>query len=218
MTLLVWDFDRTLADSFGAIRSAAHAAFVENGLPPAADADLRGVVGLGLSKAFEQLLPDGDAELISAVVAAYRAAWLQDGSAPIVLFDGVAELLDDLADAGTPMAIATSKGRRGAGQALVSLGLADYFDPVVTFDDVEHGKPEPDMVLLACAARDILPADTVVIGDTSFDIEMGRRAGAATVAVTWGNQPLDQLTAAQPSHVVDTVAELEQVVRQNLAW
>jgi phosphoglycolate phosphatase len=214
----LWDFDGTLADTFAGILTSADVAVVAHGLP-AVDAEaLRGVVGLSLTTAFVRLLAGGDREtepppdLVADVVASYREAYQAHGATQVTLFPGMADLLDDLAAARIPSAIATSKSRRGVEAALATLGLTERFAAAVTDDDVADKKPAPEMVLTACRTVGVPPEQALVIGDTVFDIEKGQRAGAHTVGVTWGNQSRAQLATQRPHHLVDSVPVLRSLL------
>ncbi len=92
------------------------------------------------------------------------------------------------------------------------LGVGSHFSVVVSDEDVVHKKPHPEMVLVACEKSGVQPANVLVIGDTVYDIEMGRRAGAWTCAVTWGNQTADQLATERPDFIVESVAALHDVI------
>ena len=212
---MIWDFDGTLADTFVAIRIAVDRALAAHGLPPADEATLRSSIGLSLPRVFERLVGAevaADGRLVEGLVAAYRREFVQAGVEHAALFPGVDELLADLEEAGVPSAIATSKGRMTIELMLDRLGIARRFACVVSDDDVRNPKPDPEMVVTACAACGRRPADAVVVGDTPFDIEMGRAAGAATIGVTWGNTPRAELAAARPTHLVDEVAELRPLL------
>ncbi|HEY3143308.1 MAG TPA: HAD family hydrolase [Acidimicrobiales bacterium] len=215
--LVVWDFDGTLADSYAAIRHSTDQALVAHGLPPVAESSLRGVIGLSLATAFAELIGDGKAEpdpaLVAELVAGYRDAYRADGVELITLFPGIQALLVELVDAQIPLAIATSKSHRGVKQALVHLGIEDLFATVVADDDVGEKKPHPEMVLLACEFHGVAPQDTVVIGDTAYDIAMGSKAGARTIAVTWGNHTIAELQAEHPDHIAHTIPDLRTILR-----
>jgi phosphoglycolate phosphatase len=219
MGLVVWDFDGTLADTFAAIRLAADEALAGQGLPSVDDAELRGVIGLSLPVVVGRLATaavGGEAGpgLVATLETAYRSAFAAHSRDHMSLFPGIAELLDELTGAGVPLAIATSKSQRGVRLALERLGIALHFGVVVADDDVRHGKPHPEMVLAACTSCRVRPEEAVVVGDTTFDVEMGQRAGASTIAVTWGNQARAQLAPSNPTHLVATVAELHSLLQR----
>jgi len=171
--LLVWDFDGTVADSFALIRAAAATALAAHRLPAPDETLLRSLVGLSLETTFRRLLPGDvpDDRLLASLAASYRAAAGDLAAGRVTLYPGIDLLLGDLAAAGTVSAIATSKSRVGVLPLLDQLGVAGRFAAVITHDDVAEGrgKPDPQMVVLACDALGREPADAVVIGDTAFD-------------------------------------------------
>lgn len=210
--LLVWDFDGTLADTHEAILVSAEQALADRSLGPCDPAVVRGSIGLGLSTMFQRLVVGADRAVIDELVAAYRVEFSVRGPEFTTLFAGMGPLLDRCAGYGIPSAIATSKGRAGVEPLLSRLGVAGHFPVVVSDEDVTKPKPHPEMVHVACAKSGVSEARAIVIGDTVFDIEMGRRAGARTCAVTWGNQSADQLAGQQPDHLVRTVDDLAEVI------
>jgi phosphoglycolate phosphatase len=135
-------------------------------------------------------------------------------AAEAVLFPGIAEVLADLGDRGVTSAVATGRRRVSTVELLDRFGIADRFATVHCDDDLPpgRGKPLPDLALAACAAVRRDPGDAVVIGDSPHDVAMGRAAGAATIAVTWGHADAGHLRAAGADHVVDDLAALEVVL------
>jgi phosphoglycolate phosphatase len=206
--LAVWDFDGTLADTFAAIRAAADRALAGHGLPAADVTLLRSLVGRNLSHIFDRLTGGDDARLVAALTEAYYREFAETGPAHTTLFPGIDDLLEELGRHDVASAIATSKSRVGVALMLERLGVAGLFDPVISDDDVVEKKPLPEMVFRACEHHGVEPDDAVVIGDTIFDVEMGHAAGAATIAVTWGNHDRELLRQARPTHLVDDVRQL----------
>jgi phosphoglycolate phosphatase len=214
--LLVWDFDGTLADTFVAIRVSTAAALAAHGLPMCTDEALRGTIGWSLADGLAHLAADPDANpvLVASLVATYRESFASAGHTHASLFPGVIELLGDLGDQRVTSAIATSRMRASVEQLIDRLGLAPHIAEVQSTGDLPPGqaKPHPEVVLRACAALGHNPAGAVVIGDAPVDIGMGRAAGAATIAVTWGNGTRPALAAAGPTHVVDTLDDLRALI------
>lgn len=215
--LLVWDFDGTLADTFAGIHLCMNDTLTRHGREPVSESDLRPLIGLNLRRVFARLLGDDnlasdEPELMQTMVDSYRALNNKISPDHATLYPGIADLLADLEKRRVPSAIATSKGRIGVLRTLDRLGILDRFFIVISDDDVERKKPDPEMVFKACEAGGHMPAEALVVGDSVFDMEMGRRAGAQTCGVTWGNQTRDQLATQQPTHVVDTVDELAMLL------
>jgi phosphoglycolate phosphatase len=210
--LAVFDCDGTLIDSQANICVAMEQAFAASNLVAPNRAAIRRIVGLSLIDAVAVLLPDADAALHRYVVADYKRAFhglRASGQLDEPLFDGIAAMLADLQARGWLLGIATGKSDRGLAHALEAHNLADCFVTLQTADR-HPSKPHPSMVSAAMAEAGVGPDTTVVIGDTSFDMMMARRAGARAVGVAWGYHPVRELTdagaeaiAQRPSALVD---------------
>jgi len=173
------------------------------------------VVGLSLPDAFRRLA-EGSVEAaadhpIDNLVACYRTAFAALRQTPghlEPLYPGAREALDALARApDTVLAIATGKSQRGVRAVLGAHGLFEHFVTIHTSDDAPS-KPHPGMVLAAMAAAGAAPHETLMVGDTVFDIEMARAAGARAIGVTWGYHPPPALREAGAAAMVDHFAEL----------
>jgi phosphoglycolate phosphatase len=212
--LLVWDFDGTLADTFASIRACATEALDHHGLGPLDVDVLRTTVGLTLPEVMARLAPSADPEVVTSLVAVYQRTFTSRGQSLATLVPGVAGLLDDLVANGLTSAIATGRRRETTMLLLDRFGIGDRFATVHCASDVPagRGKPHPELVLRACAATSRQPGDAVVIGDSPHDVEMGRAAGATTVAVTWGHAHRDALVATRPDHLVDDLDGLRTLL------
>lgn len=205
--LVVWDFDGTVADTFDAIIGSASEAFASLGIAPNT-ALLRASIGLPLAEMFRVVLDDPEDAMLEQLARVYRSDFAVHGTNRSRLFPGIADLLGELAGSGTRLALATSRRRRSLEPLLDAFGLHAYLDLTVTDDEVQRPKPHPEMLLMVCAVTGVEPSAALMIGDTTYDMEMGRRAGATTCAVTWGNHERDLLIASGADHVVDSVVEL----------
>lgn len=206
LRLLVLDFDGTLADTAAGIVATMTATFGECGLPlPAAEA-VRATIGLPLESSIARLsgLPRG--ERLDHAVATYRRLFETIGTRAVTAFPHVVETLRRAYDRGITMAIATSRGSQSVRALCQQLGLAPYLSHYVAEDNVTNKKPAPDAVLLLLQQTGIRPEETLVVGDTSFDITMGHDAGCATCSVTYGNHTREQLAAADC--LIDDFAQL----------
>lgn len=210
--LQVWDFDGTIADTREVILNSFGDVFSERGLGTLDPAAARATIGVPLVDAFARLLGTRDPVLLGELVGEYRRFFAARVAEEAVVFPGVAELIEASVAAGVTAAIATSRGRASLTDMLDRFGIGEVFTHVFAAEDVHHPKPHPEMVQRIQQLAGVAPDASVVIGDTWFDIEMGNRAGARTVAVTWGNEPAESLRDAHPDHVVDTVAALERLV------
>lgn len=214
--LVVFDCDGTLVDSQHAIVAAMRIAFEEMGLDEPDPSSVRHVVGLTLEDAISRLLPRALPELHRQTAAAYRRAFqtlrsLPDHREP--LFDGIRAVIDALADAGMLLGVATGKSRRGLIATLDRHGLGERFVTLQTVDD-NPGKPAPNMLLRAMSEAGAEPGETVMVGDTIYDIEMARNAGTAAIGVAWGYHAAEELApyadavAASPPALLTIIATL----------
>ncbi|HJT15592.1 MAG TPA: HAD-IA family hydrolase, partial [Dongiaceae bacterium] len=201
--------DGTLVDSQHNIVAAMAAAWARHDLPAPLAADVRRIVGLTLEVAIARLLPDADDVKHRALAAAYREIVhdLRMGIAEEPLFPGIRELIEGLAAPEVFLGVATGKNLRGLEHTLAVHGLRDRFHTLQTAD-LCRSKPDPEMVLRAMAETGADAATTVVIGDTSFDMEMARSAGATAVGVAWGYHEIVELSKAGAHAIIHQPAEL----------
>ncbi|GAA0308863.1 HAD-IA family hydrolase [Rhodovulum strictum] len=196
--LALFDVDGTLVDSQSHIAGAMEAAFAAENLPAPRREAILSVVGLSLPLAIATLAPAQSEPARARMLDAYRETYfgLRVGTEASPLFPGARAALDALAGApGVVLGIATGKSRRGLEAILAAHGLSQLFDTLQHADD-HPSKPHPAMVLAALEETGVAPGAAVMIGDTKFDIEMGRAAGVRTLAVGWGYHPADRLAGA----------------------
>ncbi|WP_333830299.1 HAD-IA family hydrolase [Pararhodobacter sp.] len=201
--LVVFDVDGTLVDSQAHILGAMSLAYTGQGLPVPARSDVLNIVGLSLPQAFARLMPEGDAAQIEALVTGYKSSF---GTLRAVdnspLYPGAKAALDSLvAQGGVVLGVATGKSRRGLDHVLAAHALEGYFRTTQVADD-HPSKPHPSM-LHACLS-DTGATGGVMIGDTSYDIEMGRAAGFRTLGVAWGYHAVEVLERAGADLVIDS--------------
>lgn len=200
LRLVIFDVDGTLIDSQAHILAAMDAAFAAHGLPAPPRAATLLIVGLSLPVAMARLAPDHPDQQ-PGLVAAYKDAFAglrrgPDGAALSPLFPGALAALQALAGQDhTLLAIATGKSRRGMDHILDLHDLRGLFQSVQTADD-HPSKPHPSMVAACLRDSGTDPARSVILGDTTYDIDMGRAAGIKTLGVAWGYHPAEALTAA----------------------
>jgi phosphoglycolate phosphatase len=213
LRLVVFDVDGTLVDSQHHIIAAMNRAFQSRELAPPSDSAILSIVGLSLPEAMAQLASDQTEAVQSDLVAAYRQGFFdlrQEGAelAAPSLYAGARLALERLnARPEILLAVATGKSRRGLSHLLAAHGLGPFFATTQVADD-HPSKPHPAMLLAALAETGTAARDGVMVGDTEYDIEMGRAAGLATIGVTWGYHSPDRLRAAGADVLIDHFAAL----------
>jgi phosphoglycolate phosphatase len=210
--LAVFDCDGTLIDGQASICRAMDEAFAEAGLPLADRHQIRRMVGLSLPQAVLRLAPDIDPDLRAEVVDAYKRAFRaqrEAGDLSQPLFEGIVPLLDALHGAGWQLAVATGMSRRGLDHCLATHGLTRHFVSLQTADD-HPSKPDPAMLEAALFEAAAEARDTVMIGDTAYDMQMARDAGVRAIGVDWGYHSPPELFAAGAEWVATSPVELKE--------
>lgn len=205
--LLVFDWDGTLMDSEVRIVSCLSMTLSDLSLPALGRDALLNVIGLGLPEAVGALLPDADAALVRRFIDRYRYHFLSDHHAPAVLFPGARETLAMLDARGYLLAVATGKGRRGLEQSLDDTGCRNLFS-VTRCADETASKPDPRMLREIMDIAGVAPVETLMIGDTEYDLQMARNAGTHALAVSYGVHARERLLACEPLGCLDAVTEI----------
>jgi phosphoglycolate phosphatase len=215
--LVMFDMDGTLIDTQALICEHMATTFTEAGLVAPTPEEARRVIGLSLPVAMGRLVGSDDQGLIDRLVEDYRGhyrASLVNGSDREGLFPGARESLDELrAEPEYLLGIATGKGLSGVNRILDLHGLSGHFTTLQT-PDHNPSKPHPGMILRAMAETGAGTAETVMVGDTVFDIELGRAAGVATIGVTWGYHDPAELISAGADAMIDHFEDLAPTIRR----
>ncbi len=196
--MVVWDFDGTIANTSQGIVRTMTRTFEQCGYPVPTPAEICATIGLPLSTSIAQLahLAEGSKEVEQAT-ATYKEIFDQIGRLGVELFKGVADEMRREHERGQFVCIATSRGHDSVDDMCHTLGIRPYIDHIVACEDVNTHKPDPTPVLTLYDRTNVLPQDTTVIGDTTFDIEMGRNAHAGCcIGVAWGNHDVEKLKRA----------------------
>src|SRR3954453_15985228 len=211
LKLVIFDCDGTLVDSQHMIVTAMTRAYEAHGIPLPERETLLSVIGLSLIEAFTKLGSGTTDFPVESLAAHYRDAFhaMRGPGAPVEpLYPGAAEAIAALALRGAVvLGMATGKSQRGVRLVLGHHGLLDHFITIKTADDAPS-KPHPEMVLAAMQDANAEPENTVVVGDTVYDMEMARAAGASGIGVTWGYHPRAALEGAGAVAVIDRFATL----------
>ena len=211
--LLVFDWDGTLIDSAAHIATSLQQAFRDLALPVPSTTAARHVIGLGLQDAMMYLNPSLDHSRYEEVADRYRVHFLA-GDPDVGLFPCVASGIPALNLEGYLMGIATGKSRRGLDRALLATGLAPHFHASRCADE-GFPKPHPDMLQMVMEMLGAVPERTLMIGDTTHDLQMAQNAGVAAVAVSYGAHVLGDLESMRPLACVGSFEQLLQWLKQN---
>lgn len=211
--LIAFDWDGTLFDSTRIIVRCIQRAVADVGGTVPGDKEAAYVIGMGLMEALAHAAPDVPKEKYKDLGAAYRVHYLahQDD---LSLFDGVLPMLAALRGRGHLLAVATGKSRRGLDEVLATVQLKGMFDGSRTADETA-GKPDPRMLHELMEEFGVPPERTLMVGDTTHDLQMAVNAGCASLAVSYGAHEPSGFAALGPHHVVHSVGELAGWLREH---
>lgn len=201
---VLFDLDGTLLDTNDLIlKSFRHSYFTHYNREPDL-AIAKAYFGRPLREALEIMAPDK----VEEVLRTYREFNIIHHDQLAKCFTGVAEVIRDLYNDGVLMGIVTSKTHKTAVRGLKLFDMDKYFPVVIGFEQCSHHKPHPEPVQLAAAGLGLAPEKCLMVGDSPFDIMSGRAAGAKTAAVRWSEVPWEDVMAARPDYVIDTIRDL----------
>ncbi len=204
--LIAFDWDGTLFDSTGLIVRCIQAACRDLGMPEPSDVQAAYVIGLGLMDALRHAVPDLPVERYPELGRRYRHHYMARQH-EIVLFDGTREMLATLKAHNHWLAVATGKSRLGLNEALDAAQLREFFDSTRTADETAS-KPDPLMLLELMRELGAEPARTLMIGDTTHDLQLAANAGVACVGVSYGAHPHAEFERFGPLFVAHSTGEL----------
>jgi len=209
--LVIFDWDGTLMDSAAKIINCMQLAADQCGVTVPSAEEVGHIIGISLKPAIKQLFNTDDEALVERLVLAYKEAFVSQDTTPCPLFDGVESLLASLKESGAILAVATGKARRGLSRAWQQTNTGHYFTTSRCADDAES-KPSPDMLLQILDELDIQASDAVMIGDTTYDMQMAKSIGMDRIGVSYGVHAQVHLEALQPKAVVHSVSELQPLL------
>lgn len=212
--LVIFDCDGTLVDGQAAICDTMDEAFAAAGLPPPDRNEVRRMVGLSLPHALRILAPDASEGEHAAALEAYKAGYRSRRETGILeepLYEGMKALIERLDAAGWLLGVATGKSDRGLHACLETHGIKHRFVTLQTADR-HPSKPHPAMLEEALAEAGVGAADAVMVGDTTFDIDMAIAARVRAIGVAWGYHEPGELIAAGAQGVAETMEQLEEMI------
>lgn len=207
---IILDFDGTLADTASVIIQTIKGTIKELGLPSRTDEECRSVIGLRLIETPPVLFPECNVD-VDLYASTYRRLFnIFNTDGAVQLYPNVKETLAELKDRGMTLTIASSRSNRSLTEYIVNLGLSDTITYILGADDVAEGKPNPEPVLKTLDELNLSADEVIVVGDTSFDIDMGRNAGTRTCGVTYGIGNTEGLSKAD--WLIDDFADILNII------
>ncbi len=205
--LLVFDWDGTLMDSEASIVVCMQAAIGDLGCESRNADSIKNIIGLGLREAVDVLYPGSDDVFLKAMVERYRYHFLGGSEHHSELFPGAEQTVRELSEAGYLLAVATGKGRKGLDMVLEKTGLGQYFHTTRCADET-FSKPHPQMLEEVMDELGAEPGETLMIGDTEYDLQMAINARTHSLAVSYGVHEKARLLQHGPLHCLDAISEL----------
>jgi phosphoglycolate phosphatase len=205
--LLIFDWDGTLVDSEACIIDAMQLASAEVELPKCNDAQIRDVIGLSLEGAIEALFPEAEKSVRNSVADRYREYYFSTSTSDVPVFEGVVEILEKLNQENYFLAVATGKSRRGLDRSLSETGLNKYFHKTRCADEA-ISKPDPQMLIEIIDFFGLEAEDTLMIGDSEYDLQMANNAGIESVAVSYSVHNAKRLQQYEPLAIIHNITEL----------
>ncbi|MDH5357778.1 MAG: HAD-IA family hydrolase [Gammaproteobacteria bacterium] len=206
--LIVFDWDGTLMDSTGHIVNCMQQAITRLALPSLEDSAISHIIGLGLNEAVQALYPEIDVETSEQLANTYREVWLTTPY-ETPLFDNAFNLVQYLSEQSYFLGVATGKSRRGLDKVLKSTSLGSFFHATRCADEC-HSKPHPQMLEEVMDFVGVSPKETLMIGDTEYDLQMANNAGADSLGISHGAHGVETLLACQPQEIVIDLHHAQQ--------
>lgn len=205
--LIIFDWDGTLMDSIGKIVDCMQALAKEVNIAIPSERTVRDVIGLSMPEAMRTLFPHESESTRLGWMEKYRSHYLVFNATPSPVFEGVHQLLDELGRADKQLAIATGKARQGLDRILTETGLGPRFHASRCADET-RSKPHPQMLEELLRELNVAPERAVMVGDSTFDLQMAHNAGMAAIGVDYGTHDRETLMAVSPMAVVSHPLEI----------
>lgn len=212
---IILDFDGTIGDTQKLIVTTMQQTLAKNNLPERSVEECAAMIGLPLKQTFTDLVPMSD-EMGNLCEKTYREIFLVNNKTiPVEMFPHVLETIRNLHQQGLVLTIASSRYRPSLEDFVNKMHLRPYISYIVSAMEVAHAKPDPEMVFLTMKEMEMKPEETLVVGDTVYDIQMGQRAGIKTCGVTYGNGTREQMISAKADYIIDEFPQLINISKVN---
>lgn len=205
--LLIFDWDGTLMDSEATIVTCMQQAIEQENMETRSHDEIRNIIGLGLEEAIQSLFPEADEFMINTLVNSYRSYFFSNDAPQSQLFSGVEETIAALDEAGFLLAIATGKSRRGLDKELSASGLDEYFHITRTAEET-CSKPNPMMLDEITIDYGVEVENSLMIGDSEYDLQMANNFSMDSLAVTCGVHERERLLEQNPVGMINSVTEI----------
>ncbi len=209
--LIIFDWDGTIIDSQEHIISSLKKAMEDENLDQPDDESIRHIIGLSLNNAIQALFPTIDEKTVLRVADQYRAHFFADIKHACEPFTGATDIIKDLHASGYFLAIATGKGRRGLDIALKMTELEHFFH-ITRCADETRSKPDPMMLDEILTDLNLQANQAIMVGDTSYDMDMAGNINMDCIAVTYGMHDKHHLAGSKPTYFIDSIGEISQIV------
>ncbi|WP_339860049.1 HAD-IA family hydrolase [Pseudohongiella acticola] len=208
----IFDWDGTVVDSIEHISDCLHHAATSIGYPALERSAYSNIIGLGLVEALRTLYPAITTDDMVAMRDAYSSHFMATAATAQKVFPGITDILQDLHNSNRYCAVATGKSRRGLDRALEHSQLGSWFH-ITRCADETRSKPDPSMLVEILAHLKLEPSEAVMIGDTSYDLDMAANIGMPSIGVPWGAHQHHVLARCRPIAIASSVAELRDLLR-----
>lgn len=212
--LVILDFDGTMADTRSLIVRTMQKVIATLHLDKRTDEECAAMIGLPLKETFTTLLPISKEQGLECERLYREIFAASDPIKSVHLFPKVLETIAALHSKGITLTIASSRGHESLDAYVEEMHLAPYIHYVLGAEDVEHAKPQPDAVLKTLKELRFTPEETLVVGDMTYDILMGSRAGAHTCGVTYGNGTREELLSVNAESIIDDFEQLLTICQE----
>lgn len=204
--LIIFDWDGTVVNSINQIVSCLHASADAVGLPATSDAVAQSIIGLGIFEAIKTMFPESTEQETQALIEAYKRIWLETAANDIEFYPTAFETIKALKDS-HKIAVATGKSRAGLDRHFSLSEIGTFFHSSRCADET-RSKPHPQMLLELLEEFKVKPEQALMIGDTTFDLEMAHKAKIDRIGVSYGAHDVELLKPFEPIAIIDNLKEL----------